>query len=434
MANKVPDHTPFEPCRGSTSNNVYVAGMQADSGYRLRAEFESGNNVKLGSWMPFHTGLLDGDFPPVSVAVPRASGSIPSEPVLIHSVSSASGAKRPFATGMDGSVIWYLRSPEFLTRMLPGGRVLVLSEGANSANDMRRLQIVREMDLAGNILRETNVTRIAEQLENHGIHSDCKKDAKECVSGIHHEAIRLPNGHTLIIAGIERMMPAGTQGSKEPVDVLGDLVIDLDEDFQVTAVWNSFDHLDLKRTSLANSKCKGGPGTGGCPPIFLAAEANGWLHSNSLNYIPATGDFLISMPEQNWVLKIDWRNGKGTGKILWRLGEGGDFRAITTDPHPWFSFQHDPGFEPIGSNMISVLDDGHERKKIDPAANNRGQVWKLDEAGRTATLMHNADLGVYAVAVGSAQSLKNGGYTFEAGFINPTSVYSRGWKHLLRAR
>ena len=28
-------------------------------------------------------------------------------------------------------------------------------------------------------------------------------------------------------------MPAGTQGSKEPVDVLGDIVIDLDEEFQV---------------------------------------------------------------------------------------------------------------------------------------------------------------------------------------------------------
>jgi hypothetical protein len=188
---------------------------------------------------------------------------------------------------------------------------------------------------------------VADTILGQGIHSDCKKDGKECVSGIHHEAIRLPNGHTLVIAGIERMMPAGTQGSKEPVDVLGDLVIDLDEDFQVTAVWNSFDHMDLKRVSLANSKCKGGPGTGGCPPIFLATEANGWLHSNSLNYIPATGDFLISMPEQNWVLKIDWRNGKGTGKILWRLGEGGDFRAITTDPHPWFSFQHDPGFSPV---------------------------------------------------------------------------------------
>jgi arylsulfate sulfotransferase len=183
--------------------------------------------------------------------------------------------------------------------------------------------------------------------------------------------------------------------------------------------------MDLKRASLANSKCKSGPGSGGCPPIFLAAEANGWLHSNSLNYIPATGDFLISMPEQNWVLKVDWRNGKGTGKILWRLGEAGDFTAKTSDPHPWFSFQHDPGYEPVGGNLVSVLDDGHERKKIDPHANNRGQVWKLDEETHTATLMHNADLGVYAVAVGSAQSLKNGGYTFEAGFINPASVYSR---------
>ena len=68
------------------------------------------------------------------------------------------------------------------------------------------------------------------------------------------------------------MLPAGTQGSKEPVDVLGDLVIDLDEDFQVTAVWNSFDHMDLKRASIGNAKCRGGSGGGGCPPVFLAAD------------------------------------------------------------------------------------------------------------------------------------------------------------------
>lgn len=419
------NYTPVENCHGSRSNNAYVSGMRADSDYRLRAELVSGDDVKAGPWMPFHTGLVDGDFPPISVPVPRPSDSKASDPVLIHSVAGVGGAKRPFAADMDGYLIWYLRSPEFLTRVLPGGRFLVLSEGANSVNEMRRLQIVREMDLAGNIMRETNVGRLAEQLEGRGIHSDCKKGGKECVSGIHHEAIRLPNGHTLVIAGIERMFPAGTQGSKGPVDILGDLVIDLDADFQVTAVWNSFDHLDLKRASLADSKCKFGPGGGGCPPIFLADEANGWLHSNSLNYIPATGDFLISMPEQNWVLKIDWRDGTGTGKVQWRLGEGGDFRAMTDDPSPWFSFQHDAGFDPVGSNLVSILDDGHTRKKKDPAANNRGQVWKLDESTHTATLMHNADLGVYSIAVGSAQALKTGGYSFEAGFINPPSIYSR---------
>ena len=51
---------------------------------------------------------------------------------------------------------------------------------------------------------------------------------------------------------------------------------------------------------------------------------------------------------------------------------------------------------------------------------------RLDEESRTASLVLNADLGVYAVAVGSAQSLANGGFSFESGFINPgPSAYSR---------
>lgn len=418
-------YTPAESCHGTRSNNVYVAGMRPDSDYRLRAEVITGKDVKPGPWMPFRTGLLDGEFPPVSIAVPRAAGSRAPQPVLIHSVATSIGGGRPFATDQDGNMIWYLRSVDFLTRVLPGGRLLVLSEGANSVNDMRRLQIVREVDLAGGIVRETNVGRIAEQLESRGIHSNCKRGSKECVSSLHHEAIRLPNGHTLILAGIERMFPAGTQGAKEDVDILGDLIIDLDDEFQVSAAWNSFDHLDVKRASVQDTKCQEGAGKGGCPPIFLAAEANAWLHSNSLNYIPATGDLLLSIPEQDWVIKIDWRNGKGTGKILWRLGQGGDFTAKTSDPNPWFSYQHDARFDPPGSNLIVVLDNGRTRKKKVPAAHTRGQVWKLDEKARTAALVYNADLGVYSVAVGSAQSLKNGGYTFDAGFINYPWVYSR---------
>jgi len=381
--------------------------------------------VQAGAWMPFHTGMLDGNFPPVSVAVPRAAGSTMSEPVIMHSAASISSGKRPFATDLDGNIVWYLPSADFLTRVSPGGRVMVLAEGQNSVNSMRRHQLVREYDIAGGVVRETNVGRVAEQLDRFGIHSDCRQGGKECVSGFHHEALRLTNGHVLAIAGLERMMPAGTQGSTEPVDVLGDIVVDLDEELQVTAMWNMFDHMDLKRASLYKATCKIGPGSGGCPAIFLADKANGWTHSNSLNYIPSTGDFLISMPEQDCVLKIDWRNGKGTGNILWRLGKDGDFTAKTDDPSPWFSYQHDAGFEPIGSNIMSVLDDGHQRFAKDPKSLTRGQLWNLDEETRTATLLHNADLGVYAVAVGSAQRLKNGGHTFEAGFINPEAVYAR---------
>ena len=417
------NHTAAKPCQASHSSNTYVAGMRADSDYRMRMESGNGSNMTPGEWVSFHTGILDAAFPPISIATPRTSQSSSAEPVLLLGLIEP---WRTAATDLDGNVVWYLPAPVFLTRMVSGGTFLVFADGPNSVNNSKRWQIIREIDLAGNSVRETNIGRIAEQLESRGIKSDCKEGASQCVPAFHHEAIRMPNGHTLTIVGLERMFPAGTQGSKEPVDILGDLVIELDEEFQLVGVWNAFDHMDINRASISAEKCKQGEGDDGCTPVFLAKEANGWLHSNSLNYIPGEGNFLVSIPEQNWVVKVDYRDGKGSGKILWRLGEGGDFQAKSSDPSPWFSYQHDAGFQPPGSNILSILDDGHARKPKNPAANNRSQLWKLDEASHTATLVTNADMGTYSVAVGSAQLLANGNLSAEAGLIDPGPAgYSR---------
>ena len=415
--------TPEQACRGGITNNVLVAGMRADTEYKMRVEW-SGGQGKQSDWLPFHTGMLDGDFAPVTISTPRA-GPVPAEEVVMFSTSSQGEERRPFATDLEGRVIWFLRAPDFLTRVLTGGRVLVLAAGQNTINTVRRYQVLRELDLAGNILKETNIGRIAEQLESHGIHSDCRKGGKECVSAFHHEAIRLPNGHTLAVAGLERIMPAGTQGSKEPIDILGDLVVELDEDFQVVHMWNNFDHLDVNRMSVGDSKCKEGPGSGGCAAVYLAPAANGWTHTNSLNYIPSSGDFLASMPEQNWVIKVDYKNGKGSGKVLWRLGKDGDFTAKSDDRSPWFSYEHDAAFEPTGSNVLTLLDNGRARFESDKNSTTRGQAWRLDEEKLTATLVKNFNLQAYSSAVGSAQTLKNGAYSFEAGFIDNT-ISNRG--------
>ncbi len=412
--------TPLQPCRSGISNNTYVAGMRSDAEYRLRAELVKGNKTQTGDWLPFHTGLLDGDFPPVSVAVPRSDRSPVAEPVVLRSVAAVAAGKRAFATDQDGEVIWYGRTG-MLTRIVPGGHFLQIGEGLNSANTMQARQVLQEFDLVGNVIRETNISRIAEQMESKGIHSDCRKGSKECIPSFHHEAIRAPNGHTFALAGLERIMPAGTQGSKEPVDILGDVVLELDEDFQLVNFWNSFDHLDVTRAALDKGKCAEGPGRGGCTAIFLAPEAQAWLHSNALNYIPETGDFLVSLRAQCWVIRVDWKNGKGTGNVLWRLGEGGDFKVDSTDPSPWFSYQHDIGFDPPGSNTLTLFDNGNARQEKNPASHSRGQAWQLDEQNRTAKLVENADVGVYSFAVGSAQKLSNGGYNFEAGFTNQTS-------------
>jgi hypothetical protein len=420
--------TPDQPCRAGISNNVLVAGMRADSDYEMRPEIVRGGQPQPGPWMSFHTGLLDGRFAAVSTSTPRDKGKAGAEGIVIRSTVDP---WRATATDLDGNVVWYMNTSaaSFLTRVLPGGHFLVHGDGANSVNDMKRWQLVRELDLLGNTVRETNIGRIAEQLAERGIKSDCKKGSEQCLASFHHEAMRLPNGHTLVLAGLERMFPAGTQGAKEPVDIIGDLILDLDENLQLTWFWNAFDHMDIKRASLGDEKCPAGPGADGCTPVFLSTTANGWLHSNALYYDKRSGDVLVSIPEQDWVIKVDYKDGKGTGKILWRLGEGGDFTAKSSDPYPWFSYQHDVGFDPQ-TGLLVVFDDGHRRKTKDPKANNRGQAWKIDEDARTATLVLNADLGVYAIAVGSAQPLSDGDYSFESGFINPSpafmaSVYSQ---------
>lgn len=419
--------TPAQSCRGSITNNVLVAGMRADTEYKMRPEVITGSKERPGAWISFHTGIVDGDLAPVSVSTPRVSGSTASEPVVIFGAASGATGTLPLATDLEGHVIWYLRHGDFMTRVLPGGRFLVLAiDGQNTSNAIRRYQALRMLDLEGHIIRETNIGRVAEQLESRGIHSDCKKGGKECLSGFHHEAIELPNGHFLAVAGLERMMPVGTQGSKEPIDILGDVIVELDENFQVTGMWNNFDHLDVNRASRYDSKCKEGQGAGGCAAVFLAPEANGWTHSNAINYIPSSGDFLVSMPDQNWVIKVDYKNGKGSGKILWRLGQDGDFTAKSDDPNPWFSYQHDAGFDPPGSNMLTIFDNGHVRFDKDKTSQTRGQKWQLDEKNLTATLVYNPKLQVYSSAVGAAQSLKNGGYSFNAGYIDiQSSPYGR---------
>jgi hypothetical protein len=155
------NRTPAQPCRESISSNVYVAGMRADTDYRLHEELITDGSVKTGDPLPFHTGMLDGNVNPVSIAVPRASGSAVPHPVLICGALSRDGAARPLATDLDGRVIWQMRSPGLLTRVISGGRFLVIADGMNSANSTREEQVLRELDVAGNTIRETNIGIIA---------------------------------------------------------------------------------------------------------------------------------------------------------------------------------------------------------------------------------------------------------------------------------
>jgi len=406
--------TSTEPCTGTRTNNIYVGGMRGDSDYDMHAEVITAAASKPGPSVKFHTGISDGATAPMSVLVPRDPKASSTESLLIYSIET--GVQRPVATDLEGNLVWYLpQQDRSLTRMLAGGRFLIYSGGLNRQNS--KWQVLSEVDLAGNVIRETNIDRIAQQLDSRGIHSVCKPNGQQCIPGFHHDAIRLPNGHTVAIASLERMFPDGAQGSQDPTNVIGTLLLDLDENFQLTWFWNSFDHLDIARVAIDKEKCHGPVGGGGCSPIFLTEEANDWLHSNSLSYSRADNNLTISMPEQDWVIKVDYQDGKGNGKVIWKLGDGGDLKIESSDKFPTFSYQHDAAFEPPGSDTLLLFDNGPRHKKNNPAANSRGQYWKIDEKARTATLIRNLDLGVFARFVGSAQRLSNGNFHFTTGSL-----------------
>ncbi len=281
---------------------------------------------------------------------------------------------------------------------MPVGTVLVLGVDRYAASP-GTLDVVREIDLAGNVQRETNVEAVNAQLTALGYHS---------IFSFTHDVERLPNGQTAVIGSTERTV--NVNGT--PTQYVGMTIIVLDKNFQVSWAWDSFDHLDVNRGPILGDMLRAGDPdqVAASTPILPAVD---WLHINAVSWSPEDDNLILSIRNQDWVIKVDYENGAGDGHVIWRLGQGGDFTVNSTDPNPWFSGQHDAHL--IDASTLIVFDDGNTRRAGNTNADSRGQVWKLDEQTMTATLVVNVDLGSYSDHFGSGQRLLNGNYVLTSG-------------------
>jgi arylsulfate sulfotransferase len=393
-------HTPFMACQAGLSMNFYLAGLAPQSTYWVMHAVQTAQGLSFGPTMTLTT-------PSVSISVPRAT---PSQTVVLPFVNgivlNATLTNAMMATDLYGNLVWYYPGQiSYLTRPQKNGHMFGVYEAFGAAQSY---QIFREFDLAGTTIRETNAARVNEQLAAMGVRQ---------IDAFHHEARALPGGNVLVLADAEQMM-TNVQGSGQ-VDVIGDVILILDQNLQVTWAWDAFSHLDWTRMATLGEVCTAQ--AAGCPPFYLAPQANDWLHGNSVELTP-DGNILYSARHQDWVIKIAYANGIGNGNIIWRLGQGGDFQMNSADPSPWFSHQHDAQYEEGHSSTILLFDDGNDRRAVDPTAHSRGQVLKLDEINRVASLVVNADLGDYSSALGSAQKLPNGDYHFNQGWLQPSNT------------
>ena len=386
--------TPPVPCIAGRDVNFYLGGLTASTSYSASLVVEAGRDSTVGPAVTFTTGAASYPYPLPIVLQPAASRG--DQPFLLQSPTLAP----PFATDLAGNLVWYGPvSLGILTHPDSGGTFWGIAESRSDPAE----DFVRKVDLVGMTLAETNAARVSEQLVALG---------KRPITGFHHEARTISGGRVAVLGGVERILP-NAQPALGLDDVLGDMIVVLDSDLQVVWAWDAFDHLDVSRAAILGEHCAVNPG---CPPWYLAPDVNDWTHANSLAEAP-DGNLLLSVRHQDWVLKMDYAGGAGAGDVLWRLGKDGDFTLDAPDPNAWFSHQHDVEYEPSEPETLSLFDNGNTRIHANPQGVSRGQVLQLDETARTTHLAFNAELGVFSLALGSAQRLSDGGWHFDAGFV-----------------
>ncbi len=388
------------PCMLSQSRNFLVAGMLANTTYEMEHVTSDGSSSPP---LLFTTGTPPADFPRFTVRQAPGPESDLSQNLIYHNLLFAVTL---LATDLSGRVVWYydISQSGLLTvgvgsNLVPDGTVLL--PGSDRYSDRGTLNVSREIDLAGNPLQETNIDAVNAQLTALGF---------DRIYGFHHVVQRLPNGTTVVLGVTERTVDInGT-----PTNYAGDMIVVLDQDFQVEWAWDAFDYLDVTRRPILGEACTIFIGPGCTVPNLPAVE---WLHSNDVTWSPADGNLILSIRHQDWVIKIDYAAGSGDGHIIWRLGEGGDFTADSTDPYPWFSHQHNAHYSDDAT--LLVFDNGNTRCLGIQDCHSRGQVWALDEGTMTATSALNADLGNYSAFLGGAQGLPNGNFFFSGGPQTP---------------
>lgn len=401
---------------------VYVAGMLASTLYHMRAQITLQDGATLtdpdhdeyASGLPLTTGT-----PPATSPITVSQNGTPQSGIEMWNTILPSTVTQAFATDLQGRVLWtYTYQGSILDtiqgiQLLPDGDFLMVisylsSLTAAAANSQpNTLNLVREVDLAGNTVRQLTMDQLNQSLASAGFHDSDGSPYQ--LKSFHHNVLALPNGHWVLLAAYPKNF-TNLPGYPGTTSVLGDVLVDVDQNFKPDWVWSSFDHLDINRHPM---------------------NFPDWTHSNDMLYSSDDHNLLLSMRHQNWVIKIDFDDGQGSGNVLWHLGEGGDFQLLDANgeadnnPADWFYAQHGISFfspNTTGDFRLGLMDNGNDRifstgqVQCKPDAPTSSQcystfpVFELDESNMTATLVNNytPPPSYFSFFGGDTQLLSNG--------------------------
>ncbi|HUH61858.1 MAG TPA: aryl-sulfate sulfotransferase [Terracidiphilus sp.] len=423
--------------RSTQKNNgqigIFVAGMKATTKYHMSAYVQLKNGVAaVDKDHTFTTGSLPAAFN-FKLTATTTAGMTPSPGIEFTNPLTGLAA-----IDLQGNVIWTYLSPaigngSFLdgAKLLPNGNILLVAAPESTkplghpdlAEQTDIINEIREINLAGETVKELTIADLNASLAT--APPSCVECQNLAVATFHHDVTPLPNGHWLLLTSTAKTLGPGTTPKLTNLPqrpVLGDVIIDVDQNMQPVWAWSEFNHLDPDRH----------------PWSFPD-----WTHTNAVIYSPDDRNLIVSIRHQNWVLKIAYKDGVGDGHIIWSLGAGGTLKLVGgTDPTDWPYAQHGPGFfSPNTSGVfdLGLMDNGDDR--LYPAKSScqpQGAlpasclyssipVFRIDENAKTATLIFHQkiDSAHYNVWGGNTQHLPNGDVEYDLCGVIPSGSLVR---------
>ena len=327
---------------------VYVAGMLANTKYHMRGQVVLSNGATFDDADQTCTSEAPPSTPKINISTP--GGGTPQPGIEMWNTILPQSFTQAFATDLNGNVIWTYTfkgtSSDLLQgiQLLPNGDFLMVLSYLSSLTvntSPGLLNEVREIDLAGNTVRTVTMDAL-----NQALAASSLRDADGNpyqLRSFHHSVLALPNGHWILLAAYTKNY-TNLSGHPGTTSVIGDALVDVDQNSNPVWVWNTFDHLDINRQPM---------------------NFPDWTHSNDMLYSSDDHNLLLSIRHQNWIIKIEYLDGTGSGNVLWRLGEGGDFKLVGgTDPTDWFYAQHGMSYftpNTTGDFRIGLMDNGNDR-------------------------------------------------------------------------
>ncbi len=359
----------------ATTHDLTVVGLRADTEYTVEA-----------------SSTDDAALEPVSGSV--VTGALPSNAPSAGVVEAAEGA----ATGPDAGITFFgLTAPGSYEDPtdLPDGPVFwgVDPQGEvvwylDSDETTNRAPLIRDGG-DGTLLAffEDTVDRVTldgEVVETYDMGA---------VDGWHHDAFLLPGGGMLALGAETRKIDGR--------DVHGDVVVELDTDGDVVSEWALLDHLDPTRFP------------GELSQALASAGGLDWSHSNSVVLDEDTGEVVVSVRSQGWVVAYD----RESGDLAWIAGDdagtapGFDAPFLELTEGTWTSGQHAATFTDDGE--LLVYDNRNETGGAQE--NSRAVAYELDRDAMTARQSFEAVDPKYSEALGDVDEVPSGHVLSTAG-------------------